>query len=113
MAYVWGLLGRKEPAARYRREARSFATSLRSAIARSATAVSALETFVPASLLSMPREEPWDPVTATRLGSYWNVVAPYAWASGILPRGSTLAREVLEYARRRGAFLLGLVRFDY
>jgi len=113
MAYVWGLRGRKELATTYRREAKSFATSLRSAIARSATAVSARETFVPASLLSTPREEPWDPVTATRLGSYWNVVAPYAWASGILPHGSTLAREVLEYARRRGAFLLGLVRFDY
>jgi hypothetical protein len=52
-------------------------------------------------------------VTATRAGSYWNLVAPYAWASGIFPREGMLAREVLEYARRRGSFLLGLVRFDY
>jgi hypothetical protein len=52
-------------------------------------------------------------VTGTRAGSYWNLVAPYAWASGILPREGTLAREILEYARRRGSFLLGLVRFDY
>jgi len=113
IAYVWGLVGQKQLAARYRAEARSFARSLRAAIARSSTRFSARETFVPASLLSTPREVPWDPVTGTRLGSYWNVVAPYAWASGILPRGSALAREVLEYARRRGSFLLGLVRFDY
>jgi len=113
MAYVWGLAGRKELATRYKREARSFAVSLRAAIARAATAVSRRETFVPVSLLSTPREAPWDPVTATRLGSYWNVVAPYAWASGILPRSGALAHEVLEYALRRGSFLLGLVRFDY
>jgi hypothetical protein len=113
MAYVWGLVGRSELARRNRAEAKLFARSLRAAITRSMTTVSARETFVPASLLATPREAPWDPVTATRLGSYWNVVAPYAWASGILSRGSALARAVLEYARRRGSFLLGLVRFDY
>jgi hypothetical protein len=113
MAYVWGLVGRRELAMTYRAEARSFARALRSAIARSSTRVSARETFVPASLLAMSQEGPWDPVTATRLGSYWNVVAPYAWASGILPRRSALAREVLEYGRRRGSFLLGLTRFNY
>jgi hypothetical protein len=64
-------------------------------------------------LLATPKVPPWDPVTATREGSYWNLVAPYGWASGIFPRGSELAREVLEYARRRGSFLLGLVRFAY
>jgi hypothetical protein len=113
MAYVWGLVGREELGARYRAEARSFAMSLRTAIARSATRVSARETFVPVELLATPRIAPWDPVTATREGSYWNLVAPYGWASGIFPRRSALAREVLAYARRRGAFLLGLVRFDY
>ena len=113
MAYVWGLVGRSDLATRYLAEARSFAGSLRSAIARSSTAVSAEETFVPVALLSTPREAPWDPVTATRAGSYWNLVAPYGWASGILPRSGTTARAVLEYALRRGSFLLGLVRFDY
>jgi hypothetical protein len=113
MAYVWGLAEREELATRYGAEARSFARSLRAAIARSATRVSARETFVPVELLATPRVGPWDPVTATREGSYWNVVAPYGWASGIFPRGSALARKVLAYARRRGSFLLGLVRFDY
>jgi hypothetical protein len=113
MAYVWGDFGRMDLARRYGAEARSFARALRAAISRSSTRVSAPETFVPAALLAAPREEPWDPVTATRLGSYWNVVAPYAWASGILRRGSITAAEVLEYSRRRGSFLLGLVRFNY
>jgi hypothetical protein len=113
MGYVWGLVGRHRLAERYRAEARSFARDVRAAIAASSTKVSRRETFVPAALLATPREALWDPVTATRLGSYWNVVAPYAWATGILPRGSALAREVFEYARRRGSFLLGLVRFNY
>jgi hypothetical protein len=113
MAYVWGLVGRKDLATRYQAEARAFASALRTAIARSTTRVSPHETFVPIDLLATPREKPWDPVTATRLGSYWNVVAPYAWASGIFPRESQLARKVFEYAGRRGSFLLGLVRFNY
>jgi hypothetical protein len=113
MAYVWDLVGSDRLAARYRTEARSFAKALRAAIARSATTVSSSETFVPVSLLADPRVSPWDPVTATRPGSYWNLVAPYAWSSGIMPRTGALARSVLEYARRRGSFLLGLVRFDY
>jgi hypothetical protein len=113
MASVWGLVGSDRLADRYRTEARSFAKALRAAIARSATRVSSSETFVPVSLLADPPVEPWDPVTATRLGSYWNLVAPYAWSSGIVPRTSPLAGRLLEYALRRGSFLLGLVRFDY
>jgi hypothetical protein len=113
MAWVWGVVGRRELARRYGAETRSFGRSLRTAIIRSATRVSPRETFVPVDLLAAPRVAPWDPVTATREGSYWNVVAPYGWASGIFPRTSALARQVLEYAFRRGSFLLGLVRFDY
>jgi hypothetical protein len=113
MAYVWGLVGSNWLATKYRAEARSFGSSLRAAIVGSATVVSDRETFVPVSLLAEPREAPWDPVTETREGSYWNLVAPYGWASGIMPRTGAPARTVLEYARRRGSFLLGLVRFDY
>jgi hypothetical protein len=113
MAYVWGLTGRTDLASRYRAEAAAFAASLRAAIARSAVEVAPGETFVPAALLRRPPERPWNPVTATREGSYWNLVAPYGWASGILGRDGALARDVLRYALRRGSFLLGLVRFDY
>jgi hypothetical protein len=113
MAFVWGLTGRTALAVRYRREARSFGGALRKAIAESSVDVSPQETFVPVSLLESPPEQPWDPVTATRQGSYWNLVAPYGWASDIIPRGSALGKRVLAYARRRGSFLLGLVRFDY
>lgn len=76
-------------------------------------AVSAGETFIPVSLLSPTRIAPWDPVTATRTGSYWNLVAPYGWASGIISPRSPLARSLLAYARHHGSYLLGLVRFDY
>jgi hypothetical protein len=55
-------------------------------------------------------ERPYDTVTASRAGSYWNLVAPYAFATGILPPGSDDALAVLVYLDRHGARLLGLVR---
>jgi hypothetical protein len=43
-----------------------------------------------------------------RLGSYWNLVMPYALASGALPAAT--ARGVLRYMLAHGSRLLGLVR---
>lgn len=112
MAYAWGATGRSALARRYRAEARSFGRALRAAIARSAVEIAPGETFVPVSLLD-PRSRAPAAVTATREGSYWNLVAPYGWASGIVPSRSSLAERILRYARRHGSFLLGLVRFNY
>ena len=50
---------------------------------------------------------PFDRVTASRDGSYWNLVMPYALASGLLdPSGST-ARGIWRYMSGHGALLLG------
>ena len=55
-------------------------------------------------------EEPYGAVTESREGSYWNLVAPYALASGLFPPGSRVATGALAYLERHGSLLLGLVR---
>jgi hypothetical protein len=64
--------------------------------------------FLPARLLDP--EPAYDAVTASRPGSYWNLVMPYALASGLFAPGSPEARGALGYLERHGTRLLGLVR---
>ena len=54
--------------------------------------------------------QPYEALTASRLGSYWNLVIPYALASGLFRPGSTQASGVLSYMLNHGSRLLGLVR---
>jgi hypothetical protein len=64
--------------------------------------------FLPMSLGS--GEAAYDTVTESRAGSYWNLVAPYALASGLFPPGSVQARGALRYLLSHGSRLLGMVR---
>ena len=49
-------------------------------------------------------------MTGSRLGSYWNLVMPYALASGLIAPGSPEATGVLRYMLLHGSRMLGLVR---
>ena len=58
------------------------------------------------------RQRPFDRLTASRDGSYWNLVMPYAFASGWFPAHSPTSRGILRYllrarraAPRRAAYL--------
>jgi hypothetical protein len=64
--------------------------------------------FLPSRLLD--RETAYERLTASRPGSYWNLVVPYALASGLFAPGSPEAEGALRYLRLHGARLLGLVR---
>ena len=55
-------------------------------------------------------ERPYDALSATRAGSYWNLVMPYALASGLFQPHGGEARDVLRYMLTHGSRLLGLVR---
>ncbi len=54
--------------------------------------------------------KPYRALTASRAGSYWNLVAPYALASGILPPDGKEAQRVLRYLLLHGSRFLGLPR---
>ena len=108
MARAWTLTGHPGPTRSARRLASELGSHLRTAVARSSTRLHDGSLFVPARLLD--GESSYDALTASRRGSYWNLVAPYALASGLIrPHGSE-ARGVLTYMREHGSRFLGLVR---
>jgi hypothetical protein len=64
--------------------------------------------FVPAALDVKTR--PFAKLTASREGSYWNLVMPYAFASGWFPAKSPAARGIVHYLLVHGGRLLGVPR---
>jgi hypothetical protein len=67
--------------------------------------------FVP-DALDAPNAGPYDKLTTIREGSYWNLVMPYALASGFFPAHSREARGLVHYVLAHGSRLLGVSRAD-
>jgi len=64
--------------------------------------------FVPVALYS---DEPvHDPITASRLGCYWNFVIGYVIGSGIFPPGSEQDGWIPHYLEQHGGLCLGMIR---
>jgi hypothetical protein len=108
MGLVWAATGHFELAARSRMLASRLGAGLRRAVARSQRRLSDGSLFVPVRLLD--GEEPYRTLTESRAGSYWNLVMPYALASGLFVPRSREANGILDYMLRHGSRLLGLVR---
>ena len=83
---------------------------LRAAVGASSSWLPDGSLFIPMALLD-GTERPYDSVTESLEGSYWNLVMPYALASGLFPPGSAQASGVLRYMQGHGSRMLGLVRF--
>jgi len=111
MAQVWALTGHPGLAQRSRGLAARLEAGLRAAVRSSERRLPGGSLFIPAQLLG--GEAPYDALTATKLGSYWNLVTPYALASGLLAPHGPEAAGVLSYLLNHGSRLLGLVRFNY
>ena len=108
MAAVWAGDGHPGYAAKARRVAGRLGSALRRAVAASERKLPDGSLFLPMRLGG--GEQPYSTVTENREGSYWNLVAPYALASGFFPPGSAQATGALDYLERHGSLLLGLVR---
>ncbi len=98
------------------REMAETAKSLRAAFMK---AFNATKVDMPDGTLFFPKvlkdspANPYDPITETRLGSYWNLSIGTAIKSGVFdPRGETMRRTV-DYMLLHGARMLGLTRFNY
>jgi hypothetical protein len=63
--------------------------------------------FVP---IALGEETAHDPITGTRLGSYWNLVMPQLLFSGIFPADSKMAGDILRYVQTRGGLCMGMIR---
>ena len=108
MGFVWSEVGPHSLAVTCRKLAALLGAGLRAAIVASQRRLHDGSLFVPTRLLD--RERPYGSVTTTRAGSYWNLVVPYALASGLFRPHSPAAKGVLAYLDRHGARLLGTVR---
>lgn len=108
MGQVWAETGNRALAAKCRRLAARLGAGLRRAVRASQRRLLDGSLFIPVRLLD---DEPrYTSLTASREGSYWNLVVPYALASGLIRPRSSQANGVLEYMLRHGSRLLGLVR---
>jgi hypothetical protein len=108
MAQVWQSAGYPHLASNCRRLAGRLEAGLRGAVRRSQRRLPGRALFVPVTLLD--GERPYGSLTASRSGSYWNLVMPYALASGFFAPHDAQSRGVLTYLRRSGSRLLGRVR---
>ena len=66
-------------------------------------------TFIPVALFG--EEKPYETLTASMLGSYWNLIAPYMLGSGMFGPGSARERAIIDYLQERGGICMGMIRF--
>jgi hypothetical protein len=64
--------------------------------------------FIPNALLA--DEHLHDPITATRIGSYWNLVINYTIGSRLFPPGSDEESWIPRYVETHGGLCMGMVR---
>lgn len=64
--------------------------------------------FVPIALLD--KEAIHDPITATRIGSYWNLIINYVIGSRIFPAGSEEEKWIPSYLEAHGGLCMGMIR---
>ena len=108
MANAWAETGEDALARQCRALASRLENGLRRAVRVSQRRLPDGSLFLAARLID--GERPYDSLTEARLGSYWNLVMPYALASGLFRPGSAEARGALRYLFRHGSRLLGVVR---
>ena len=60
--------------------------------------------------IALGEETVHDPITGTRLGSYWNLVIPQVLFSGVFPAKSQTAGDILRYIQTRGGLCMGMIR---
>ncbi|MEX2170333.1 MAG: hypothetical protein WD851_13550 [Pirellulales bacterium] len=100
-------MGAKDEAHQLQQEANAYRQVIVDAVTRSER----LDTnppFIPVALLS---DEPaHDPLTATRTGSYYNLISPYVIGSEIFGQGSDREDWLLGYLQNHGAIAMGMIR---
>src|SRR5262249_32606024 len=105
MAAVLEDLGEKDKAAELRTEAAAFRKVILDAVTRSQDTTAK---FVPVAL--MAGEKPHDPLTATRTGSYYDLIIPYVLGSGVFGPGDEREGWVIDYLRHHGGLAMGMIR---
>lgn len=97
-------MGERDEAKRLAQVADEFKQRILAAVQKSQRP--AMPGFVPIALSG--EEEPYDVITATKMGSYWNLMANYVLGTGILPEPRE--RGLLDYLQQHGGLVMGMTR---
>lgn len=107
MAAVLSDLGEKGESLRIAQEAKDFRTAILEAVAKSERR-DRRPPFIPIALLA--DEQPYEMLTATRRGSYYDLMAPYVLGSGVFGPGSERETWMIDYLRQHGGLAMGMIR---
>ncbi len=107
LAAVLADIGESERARQLAREAREFREAILAAVARSERRDSR-PPFIPMALLD--DEAPPEVLTATRLGSYYDLIAPYVLGSEVFGPGDRREGWMIDYLRQHGGLAMGMIR---
>jgi hypothetical protein len=107
LAPILDELGENAEAARLRAVAGEFRARILAALEQSLRRETS-PPFVPLALLA--NESVHDPITAVRIGSYWNLMINYIIGSGILTRDPERAAWIPHYLQDHGGLCMGMTR---
>jgi hypothetical protein len=107
MAAVLADLGHGEESQRLAGEAAEFRRANLDTVAKSEFR-DTKPPFIPNALFGA--EPPHDPLTATRMGSYYDLMAPYLIGSGVFGPGSERESWLIDYLRQHGGIAMGMIR---
>jgi hypothetical protein len=110
MAEVWKAIGRADLYEDYRPLADQLKAAIDKGMADATTDMPDGSLFVPRAVYT--GEQPYRAITETRIGSYWNLVMPYGFASGYWPMDGPKMGRIVDYMHNYGGLFLGLLRFN-
>lgn len=100
-------MGEKDEAAKLQKVTDEYRAAILAAVEKSVRK-DAKPPFIPVALLS---DEPaHDPLTATRQGSYYDLIIPYVIGSEIFGQGSKHEDWLLGYLQQHGGIAMGMIR---
>jgi hypothetical protein len=109
LAAVLEDMGSKDEANKLREQAAEYRNAILKAVDRSIRRETK-PPFIPVSLLA--EEEAHDPLTASRFGSYYDLICPYIIGSEIFGQGSERENWLLGYLQNHGGIAMGMMRTE-
>jgi len=113
VAVLWRELGKDKLYKEYFQLSKRFRTSLIRAAEKDRTCLDDGSVFVPCLLMDKGENRPYDHITETRQGTYWNLLAGFYMGSGLWDYKSDIMGKMLKYLDEHGAFFLGLLRCNF
>jgi hypothetical protein len=107
MAAVLADLGERDRARELETDAREFRKAILAAVANSERR-DVRPPFIPNALFGA--EGPYPTLTATRMGSYYDLMAPYIIGSEVFGPGSDRETWTIDYLRQHGGLAMGMIR---